>query len=188
MSVVISSVTGGEKLRAHLNRLAANLASAKSVSVGFLEGATYPSDGGARLESRAESMTEDQKLANPDWYPRLKAWAAWQAKHQPVIGIAQVAFWMEFGTKTSPPRPFFRGTISKHRGEWGGNLANLLKASDFNARVSLGQLGVLVSEQIRTSIVSWPTDNKPLTVFIKGFSHGLVDHGLMQRHVDSVVT
>lgn len=32
--------------------------------------------------------------------------------------IAMVALWIEFGTKTSPPRPVFRLTVREHREEW----------------------------------------------------------------------
>ena len=38
----MASVTGGDKIRDAFKRLADNLASAKSVQVGFLEDATYP--------------------------------------------------------------------------------------------------------------------------------------------------
>jgi hypothetical protein len=182
----MSSVSGGEKLKAHLARLAANLASAKSVSVGFLDRATYANgENAARLLARAKTAAKD---GHPEWTARLTAWGNWSLTHGGTVGIAQVAFWMEFGTTRTAPRPFFRQTIVMYSGEWGQDLAKFLKTAKYDARIALGRLGLRVSEQIRTSIIDWAADNRPLTAYIKGFNHGLIDRGVMQHHVDSVVT
>ncbi len=41
--------------------------------------------------------------------------------------VAQAAFWAEYGTKSAPPRPFFRNMIATRSKEWGAVLAAALK-------------------------------------------------------------
>lgn len=177
-------VEGGDKLAAVLQRMAKNLQTAKGVRIGFLEDATYPLTDGARLWGAVDRLTESQKADHPDWEPRLSAWAAWANNNHPTLHVAQVAFWNEFGTVTSPPRPFFRQTIDRHASEWGDELKTFLKETNYSAFRSLRLLGLLVKEQIVVSIEKWPADNAPLTVHIKQFNHGLLDSGVMARSVD----
>jgi len=185
MTDVTLKFSGGSRLESHLKQLSNSLNAASVVRVGFLEGANYSEgDGGARLAAAAERLTKAQQSAHPSWRPRLLAWSRWQVAHPTNLSVAQVAFWNEFGTSHTKPRPFFRNTISKRSGEWGDTLARYLKGAQFNAAIALGKLGKLISEQIRTSILNWPADNAELTVFIKGFNHGLVDRGVMSKSVD----
>jgi hypothetical protein len=177
MSAVTFKLRGGEHLKAELQRMAQGLKTARAVRVGFLEGATYPQgDGGARLARAAKKF--------PEWRSLFMAWSRWQASHPTNMTVAQAAFWSEFGTSHSPPRPFFRKTISRHSGSWASALARFLRGAHMDARLALEKLGVLISEQLRASILSWPADNAPMTVAIKGFNHGLIDHGVMSRSVD----
>ncbi len=184
MSEVSLKFKGGGKLAERLSAMAADLKKAHAVRVGFLEGTMYPaSDGGARLADAAKRVTPEIAADHPDWKPRLEAWSKWQASHTRTLSVAQVAFWNEFGTTTSKPRPFFRNTITKHSGEWGERLGKYLKSSEFDAGLALAKLGLLVQTQIEASIREWPADNAPLTVHIKGFDHGLVDHSTMLNSV-----
>jgi hypothetical protein len=98
--------------------------------------------------------------------------------------VAQVAFWNECGTSRAPARPFFRSMIRRERGEWGGQFARFLRGAEFDAATALGRLGLTIKEELTESIASWPADNAPSTVARKGFSHGLVDTGLMMRSTD----
>lgn len=66
--------------------------------------------------------------------------------------VAQVAQWNEFGTSTSPPRPFMRQTINDHQDGWGKALATSLKATDYDVHRSLDFVGEIIDDQIRTSI------------------------------------
>jgi hypothetical protein len=180
VSAVTLTLRGGDHFKAHLQELAKGLKNARMVRVGFLEGATYSQgDGGARLLRAAARF--------PQWRRLFTSWARWQAKHAASITVAQAAFWTEFGTSRSPPRPFFRSTIRRNSGTWGRSLARYLRGSGFNARVSLDKLGVLIGGQVSESILAWPADNAPITVAIKGFNHGLVDHAVMSRAVDHEV-
>lgn len=177
--------SGGTKLKAHLLRMAHGLDKARNVKVGFLEDADYPaSDGGARIAAAAKRVTPEIAAAHPDWKPRLEAWSKWQESNSPQLHVAQVAFWLEFGTKTQKPRPFFRQAILTKSPNWGGHLGRYLKGAEYDAGKALAKMGVLIQGQIVDSIDAWGADNAPLTVFVKGFSHGGVDTGTMKRSVD----
>jgi hypothetical protein len=178
---VTFNLRGGDKFKAQLQNLARSLNTARAVRIGFLEGSDYPEgDGGARLMAAAKRVFK----AHPGWGRLLAAWSRWQAKHPRGLSVAQVAFWNEFGTSTSKPRPFFRLMIRQHSGEWGKKLARYLKGAQFDAEVALNKLGMLIAGQLQESIQSWPADNAPLTVAVKGFNHGLVDSMTMARAVD----
>lgn len=104
------------------------------------------------------------------------------------LPVAQVAFWNEFGTSRAPARPFFRGAIAQHQGEWGGQLADSLKASNMDGKRALALMGTIIKDQVVQSIVDTNSPpNAPSTVRRKGFDKPLIDTGVMQRSVDFVV-
>lgn len=179
------AMKGGEALKAKLASMAQGLDKAKFVKVGFLSDADYPAnDGGARLADAAKRVTPDIDAVHPDWKPRLTAWSKWQASHSPQLRIAQVAFWLEFGTTTQKPRPFFRHMIARDSANWGGKLGRYLKTSEYDAGRALAKMGVLIQGQLVDSIESLGADNAQLTVFIKGFNRSGQDTSMMKRHVD----
>jgi hypothetical protein len=98
--------------------------------------------------------------------------------------VAQVAFWNEFGTSRIPPRPFFRAMIARDSGNWGALLARYVKASGYHSLNALQLMGISIKDALVASIAQWPADNAPSTVRRKGFNHGLVDTGVMQRAPD----
>jgi hypothetical protein len=146
VAAVTLNWSGGDKFARILSDAASNLANAKQVSVGFLEG-SYP-DG---------------------------------------EGIAQVAFWNEFGTVNQVPRPFFRRMIAKESRHWGADLAASLK-KDYDAKKALGLMGEQIKGELVQSINDF-TDPplKPSTIKRKGFAKPLIDTALMVRSVDSEV-
>lgn len=175
---------GGTKLKAKLLQMAHGLDRAKQVKVGFLEGADYPRDDGARLAAAAKRVTPEVSEAHPDWKPRLTAWSKWAESHSPQISVAQAAFWMEFGTSTQKPFPFFRSTILSKSDNWGGHLGRYLKASEYDAGRALAKMGVLIQGQLVDALEAGPADNQPLTVFVKQFNKRGQDTGTMKRSVD----
>lgn len=98
-------------------------------------------------------------------------------------GVAQVAFWNEYGTKTSPVRAFFRTTVSDQKKNWVLSVQNLMKMHDDPKKV-MGLIGEHMRGQIVQSINTW-TDppNAPYTVRMKGFQKPLVESGQLMRSI-----
>ena len=91
--------------------------------------------------------------------------------------VAMIAAIQEFGAPSRgiPPRPFFRHMIADKKGEWPKAIADLLKANDYKADVTLKKTGEAVSGQLRKSIID--TNAPPLansTIIKKGGVHGMV--------------
>lgn len=97
--------------------------------------------------------------------------------------VAMVAFWNEYGTKTSPVRAFFRTTVSDQKKNWVLSVQNLMKMHDDPKKV-MGLIGEHMRGQIVQSINTW-TDppNAPYTVRMKGFQKPLVDSGQLMRSI-----
>ena len=97
--------------------------------------------------------------------------------------VAMVAFWNEYGTKTSPVRAFFRTTVSDQKKNWVLSVQNLMKMHNDPKKV-MGLMGEHMRGQIVQSINTW-TDppNAPYTVARKGFNKPLVDQGIMMRSI-----
>lgn len=67
--------------------------------------------------------------------------------------VAQVAWWLNYGTKTAPPRPFFTDMIAAKSDKWGDNLMRILVNNEFDVKKSLEIMGVGISDQLRQFIV-----------------------------------
>jgi len=159
----------GKKLQLALAALEQKITNGGELKVGFLAGAMYPETTNAKFLKAVGSK------ATP--------------KVSPAIAVAQVAFWNEYGTRTAPPRPFFRTTISTQSNSWGDKLALLLPATNFDGRKALSLLGQSMRDDIENAIAQWSAPgNAPLTIKKKGFDKPLVDTGVMQRQVDYVVS
>jgi len=100
------------------------------------------------------------------------------------MGAVQVGFWLEYGTSSMPPRPFFRNMISKNSPEWGKLIAVLLKRYQYKINPTLTALGMKIAEQLTQSIEEFTTpDIKQSTKNRKGFSTPLQDSRNMKRAV-----
>jgi hypothetical protein len=97
--------------------------------------------------------------------------------------VAMVAFWNEYGTKTSPVRAFFRTTVSDQKKNWVLSVQNLMKMHDDPKKV-MSLIGEHMRGQIVQSINTW-TDppNAPYTVRMKGFQKPLVWSGQLMRSI-----
>lgn len=104
--------------------------------------------------------------------------------------VPMIAAINEFGapSRGQPPRPFFRRMISAKKGEWPGALTQLLRASDYDVKLALEQLGEGIAGQLRASInelVDPPL--APSTIRRKGFDKPLIDTSQMLNSVTSQV-
>lgn len=87
------------------------------------------------------------------------------ADHTPV---AQVAFWLNYGTKTAPPRPFFTNLINEKATSWGDALARICKANDYDIDTALKLMGEGISEQVQQSIIDLDTPAlSPITLMLR---------------------
>ena len=101
--------------------------------------------------------------------------------------VAMVAFWNEYGTRTSPVRAFFRTTVSENKKNWVLSVQNLMKIHNDPKRV-MGLIGVHMQEQIVQSINTWSDPpNSAYTIAKKGFDKPLVERGIMMRSIKSEV-
>lgn len=71
--------------------------------------------------------------------------------------VAQVAFWLNYGTKTSPARPFFTDMIDEKSSGWGDALLRLLKLNNYDVDAALEKLGDGISGQVRDALVNLHT-------------------------------
>ncbi len=67
--------------------------------------------------------------------------------------VPTVAFWNEFGTKTAPPRPFFRHMIAEQSPGWGARIAKIAVFAEFDTERILQLFGETVVDDLRESII-----------------------------------
>jgi len=71
--------------------------------------------------------------------------------------VAQVAFWNEFGhegsLKPTPPRPFFRGMVSKYSSQWPAQMAVLAEKYNYDGTMILAAMGKILEEELKMSIL-----------------------------------
>lgn len=160
-----TTVTGGRRAAAIIKAIGSKLAT-RHVRVGFLESAKYP---GARTRGR----TPNRKTVPV-----------------PVIPVAQVAFWQNFGTKTTPKRPFFNNMIAKRSPRWGDATGQILKANNYDTDRTLGLMGQLMQGQLQQEIIDTNSPpNAPATIDAKnGATKVLVDSGVMLGSVSPTAT
>lgn len=104
------------------------------------------------------------------------------------VFVAQVAFWNEYGTSRSPPRPFFRTMIDTKSGKWADNIARVAKLNNYDLVKTMGIAGEAIVDQLRESIIggSWE-GNADSTIAKKGFDKPLQHTELMVRSITKEV-
>ena len=94
--------------------------------------------------------------------------------------VPAVAFWNEYGTATSPPRPFFRTMIEKESPTWPAKLAAAYKATNGDGEKALALMGEDIDGALKQSINDFDSPGlAPSTVKRKGFDKPLIDTGQM---------
>lgn len=184
---------GGEKIEQKLREIAEKAGKANTVRVGFLEGATYP-DGtpvaqiaaiqeyGGTATVPAHDVTINRSIKADGTFNKNGQFVkAEKANFSTTHHVDEY-------TITTPARPFFRGMIQQHKGEWPADLGKIIKAADYDSTVALGRLGKHVAEQLQESIRDFSDPpNAKSTIAKKGFDKPLVESAHMQNSVDSEV-
>lgn len=82
--------------------------------------------------------------------------------------VGQVAWWLNYGTKTSPPRPFFSGMVNDKSDGWGDSLARILAGNGFDVENALNLMGEGISNQLRVSLETIPGPQlSPITLMLR---------------------
>ncbi len=103
--------------------------------------------------------------------------------------VAEVAAYLNYGTRKMPPRPFFTQMIVKNKDGWGKKLAAILRANNYDVKKSLALMGEGIKGQIQAEIVAFdsPPDSAA-TMARKQAANGaaatLIDTGHMLNSVD----
>lgn len=99
--------------------------------------------------------------------------------------VAQVGFWDEFGTTKMPARSFMRSTVAAKSGRWPEAMAKAAKATNYDARATMGLMGELIQGQIQHTINT--LSSPPLaqsTMDAKGFSKPLIETARLLNSID----
>lgn len=92
------------------------------------------------------------------------------ANYTDSLPVSQVAFWQEFGTKSAPPRPFFRPAIEENKSKW-VNLVDSGANAVLEGRASMNQvfsgLGLMAEADIKNKIVGQHTPLSPVTLALR---------------------
>ena len=105
------------------------------------------------------------------------------SKYEDGTSVATVAFWNEYGTKTTPSRPFFRDTIANKKSEWSLLATKAIRAG-YSIEHMLGVVGLQMQTDIQFSIMTWTTPpNAAYTVAKKGFDAPLRNTMLMHDSI-----
>ena len=82
--------------------------------------------------------------------------------------VATVAWWLNYGTKTAPPRPFFTNMVKTKSDKWGDELAIILQQNDFDVDKSFRIMGERISGQLRDAIIELDAPAlSPITLMLR---------------------
>lgn len=154
----IGRVTGGARTEAFIRRAFA-ASGIRRIEVGFYATARYP--------------------------PVYTGTGPRAGKPRTPVPVTNVALWNELGTKTAPPRPFFKRALAGAEPELLGLLKTHLRADDMAVSpLAAGQIGQFMKGRIQKSITTLRTPpNAPRTVELKRSSNPLIDVAFMRSAV-----
>lgn len=100
--------------------------------------------------------------------------------------VGMIAAIQDYGAPRAgiPSRPFFRNMIAAKSEEWPAIMTELLKANDYNVKITLTLMGEGIAGQLQQSILD--TNTPPLkesTIKAKGFAKPLTDTNHMHDSV-----
>jgi hypothetical protein len=176
-----TNLKGGDRLEKKLREIAEKAGKANTVRVGFLEDATYPNglhvaqvaatnEYGGTITVPEHDVAVNRKVKkNGEFAKNGRFVKESEANFQTIHHVDEY-------TVTIPARPFFRGMIQEHKGEWGPQLGKIIKGADYDSALALGQLGMMVRDQLQESIREFSDPaNAPSTVKKKGSDSPLVE-------------
>ena len=121
--------------------------------------------GGAALKAKLTQLAEKVTTAS-----QVKVGFLEGATYPDGTPVAMIAAIQQFGAPAVgiPPRPFFTNMINRHSGEWGDDIAELLRRTDYDARLTLELEGEHIEGQLRVEIDDTNSPpNSPVTNLLK---------------------
>lgn len=92
------------------------------------------------------------------------------ANYSEGMPVAQVAFWQEYGTKSAPPRPFFRPAIAENESKW-ANLVESGAGAVVEGRATMDMvfngLGLMTQADIKNAITGPQPALSPVTLALR---------------------
>ena len=128
-----------------------------------------------------------KKLAPESTGAHVKVGVLENSKYPDGTPVPLVAFWNEYGTRTAPPRPFFRDTIDQNKKSWSDmtlrGIGRGLPVTEI-----LGLVGLQMQTDLQTAIMTF-TDppNSAATIAIKGVNSPLRHTMLLYDSIKSEV-
>ena len=109
-----------------------------------------------------------KKLAPESTGAHVKVGVLENSKYPDGTPVPLVAFWNEYGTRTAPPRPFFRDTIEQNKKNC-PDMTPPPTARCLPVTEILGLVGLQMQTDIQTAIMTFDNPpNSPTTIAIKG--------------------
>lgn len=82
--------------------------------------------------------------------------------------VAQAAFWLNYGTSTAPPRPFFTDMIREKSPGWGAALAEILADNGYDIDNAMQQMGEGIAGQLRDALIELDAPAlSPITIMLR---------------------
>jgi len=82
--------------------------------------------------------------------------------------VAQVAWWLNYGHKGTPPRPFFTDMVAAKSEGWGDSLARILEANGGDIDDAMQKMGVGISGQLRKALIDLDSPAlSPVTLMLR---------------------
>jgi hypothetical protein len=100
--------------------------------------------------------------------------------------VAMVAAVHNYGAPSRgiPPRPHGSNMVARYSPEWPDEIRAQLKATNYDARLTMNRMGALIRGQWQQSIRDGPfVPLKPATIRAKGFDQPLIDKAHMINSV-----
>ncbi len=84
------------------------------------------------------------------------------------VTAAQTAWWLNYGHKGTPPRPFFTNMVDEKSGAWGDKLARILAGNGYDIDAALELMGEGISDQLRDAIFNLTSPSlSPVTLMLR---------------------
>lgn len=141
--------------------------------------------GGEKLQAHLRGIKE--KLASASGV-RMGFLEGSHAGKGNAASAPEVALFLEMGTSTMPPRPFFQETIDASREGWRKDAGDLVRKNNFDMKTAMGELGEVMAGNLRDHMREFTTPgDKPETIRRKGFDDVLIDSGNLLNAVNHEV-